>query len=144
VPSVSSFTVSVTSNGATVIIGEVFAGNATTIRGPFYRDFSLEYRDHSREPDNDISDVTPYDDGTDGGRTFSATWPAITTAEKDSLVACFKAQRNKTRPSIIVPDSTINDMWVGYIQSVKVKPDDGVPNRWEVSLTFNEIPRVRW
>jgi hypothetical protein len=144
VAGVDSVTISVTSNAATVIIGEVFFGTATTIRGPFYRDFSVEYRDHSREPDNDISDVTAYDDGTDGGRTLQGTWPALTTAEKDSLIACFKAQRNKTRPTLLVPDSTINDLWVGYIKSVKAKPDDAVPNRWEVSLTFDEIPRVRW
>lgn len=144
VAGVDSVTVSVTSNGATVIIGEIFFGSATTIRGPFYRDFSVEVRDHAREPDNDLSDVTAYDDGSEGGRTFSATWPAITTAEKDSLIACFKAQRNKTRPTLIVPDSTINDLWVGYIQSVKVKPDDAVAGRWEVSLTFHEIPRRRW
>jgi hypothetical protein len=144
VPGVDSVTISITSNGATVIIGEVYFGTSTTIRAPFYRDFSIEVRDHARDQDNDISDVTAYDDGTDGGRTLQGTWPALTTAEKDSLIACFKAQRNKTRPTLLVPDSTVNDLWVGYIKSVKAKPDDAVPNRWEVSLTFDEIPRVRW
>jgi len=140
---VDSVTIAVTSSSATVIIGEIFFGTATTLTGPFYRDMSFEDHDHARPSDNDISDLTGYDDATEGGRSVSFQWPVLSTSDRDGLRACFKAQRNRTRPTLIVPDSSVNDVLVGYITKVSYKPSD-VPNKWEVSISFDEIPRRRW
>ena len=143
VAGVDSVTLTVTSNGATVVLGEVFFGSHTTLSLPFYRDNGFEEEDAARPPENDLSDIPGYDTGEGVGRVWTATWPVLTQAELDGLRACRTAQRNRTRPTVIVPNTSVNDAWVCFITKISYKPGN-TPNKWQVSATFEEVAQVRW
>jgi hypothetical protein len=142
VAGVDSITLTIASNGATVVIGEFIAGEYTSLTLPFYRDHSFKQMDYARAVDMDLSSVRPYDPGL-VSRTWSATWPALTTAEKNALLDAYDAQKGKTQPTLVVPDTSVNDAWACFLTAPQWKPSD-VPNRWEVSCALEEIPRSRW
>jgi hypothetical protein len=59
------------------------------------------------------------------------------------LIAARDAQRSNTRPTLVVRISDVNDAMCGFITALSYQPSQ-VPTRYEVSMTFSEIPRVRW
>ncbi len=139
--SVSGFTVSAT-NAATWVVGEIIAGESTSLTLPVYTNDEIEENDFARSVDMDLSSIPPYDPGLKA-RTWSATWPALTSSELAGLIAARDAQRGNTRPTLVVRLSSVNDAMCGFITSLSYGPSQA-PNRYEVSITFEEIPRVRW
>lgn len=142
VSGVDSVTLTITGNGATVVAGEFIFGEYQSLTGPFYRDFNVTEEDYGQSVEIDLSSIPPYDRGIKG-RTLSGMWPALTTADRDILVNARDSQRSLTRPCVLVPLTSVNDAWVGFITKLTYKPADS-PNRWDVSITFQEVPRVRW
>lgn len=142
VSSVDSFTFTISSNPVTVVVGELIAGEYTSLTLPFYREHSYSMSDYARKVDMDLSSVRPYDPGI-VSRSWQASWPALTTAEKDSLLDAYDAQKAQTQPTLVVPNTSVNDAWACFLTKPQWKPSD-VPNRWEVSCTLEEVPRSRW
>ena len=138
---VGSITVS-GSSSATWVVGEVAYGEATTLTLPHYTSDEIEENDFARQIEIDLSSIPPYDPGLKS-RKWSATWPALTTAEKDGLVAARDAQRGNTRPTVVVQRTSVNDAMCGFFTALQYRPSEA-PNRYEVSVVFEEIPRVRW
>jgi hypothetical protein len=138
---VGSFTIAA-SNSGTWVIGEVMAGEATSLTLPLYTSDEIEENDFARSIEMDLSSIPPYDAGLKA-RTWSCTWPALTVAERDGLIAARDAQRSNTRPTLVVRISDVNDAMCGFITALSYQPSQ-VPARYEVSMTFSEIPRVRW
>jgi hypothetical protein len=139
---VSSFTLSGTA-ASTWLVGEVAVGEATTLTLPYYKEDEIEEEDFARPIEMDLSSIPPYDPGFAPRRRWTATWPALITSELDGLRAALAAQRNKTRPTVVVRLTSVNDAMCGFITGLSHGPSDA-PNRHEVSMSFEEIPRVRW
>ncbi len=141
VASVSGFTIAA-SNAVPWVVGEVIAGEATSLTLPLYTSDSLEDNDYARSIEMDLSSIPPYDPGLKS-RQWSCTWPVLTSAELTGLIDARDAQRGNTRPTLIVRLTSVNDAMYGFITGLSYQPSQ-VPNRYEVSMTFSEIPRVRW
>ncbi len=139
--SVGGFTVSA-SNAATWVVGEIVAGEATSLTLPVYTDDEIEENDFARPIEMDLSSIPPYDPGLKA-RTWAARWPALTASQHAELVAARDAQRGNTRPTLVVRLSSVNDAMLGFITALSHKPSLA-PNRYDVSIAFTEIPRVRW
>lgn len=140
--SVDSFTVTVTSNPVTAILGEVVAGEYESLTLPFYRNHKFSASDFKRTADMDVGSIRNYDPGL-VGRKWTAQWPVLSPSNFESLYACWEAQRADTRPTLVVPNTSVNDAWLCYIDEPEWSPADA-PNKYQVSLTFTEIPRRRW
>lgn len=140
--SVGSFTIAATNSG-TWVIGEVMAGEATTLTLPHYRSDRVRHTDNARPVEMDLSSIPGYDPGLGRPRVWEMSWPALTTSELDGLLAAFDAQKNKTKPTLVVRRTSVNDALCGWITEIEEEPSE-VPGRVQVSLSFEEIPRVRW
>jgi hypothetical protein len=125
---------------ANVALGEFIAGKYRTLTLPRYRTDTRSDVDFTRTQDADLSSLPPYDPGL-AGRKWSGSF-ILTTADVEIVRGAFRAQRNGTRPSVIVPDPTVNDAWIGFFSAPVATP---INNRyWATDLLFTEIPRVRW
>jgi len=125
---------------AAVVVGEVIAGPYRTLTRPVYSSDKTEIDDNAPTRAMDQSFLSPYDDGI-VQRTWSGTF-IVTTAERDNIIDWYLAQRGGTRPSLVVPLSTVNDAWVCFLQKPSFQPVSGT--HWSVQLTIVEVPRVRW
>lgn len=130
--------VGVAGNTAAVIIGEfVFGKLRTCIAVRYGSDY--DELPHDGNPPRGIS-VQPFDEGLDG-RTFSGV-QLYTTAELAELIAWRKSQRGGSKPSLLIPDVSVQDAWLGELKPLRYRQvASGV---WEVTFTFVEYPRVRW
>lgn len=143
VASVDSVTIAVTGNAETVIIGEIVFGEYVALTLPTLQGEGYAEKSFATPLEIDLASIRPYSKGLKG-RVWSATWPALTTSERDGLIDAEDAQWDLTRPTLVVPRTSINDALLGFISDVTYKPSAQVPNRWEVTLTFTEEPRKRW
>lgn len=128
------------SNPTTWVIGDVIFGNATSLTLPKLSSDDRGQANFTRKLDVDVASILPYDDG----RVGSAPWKGVfilTTAELDAINACYLAQRNGTRPTVIVRDTSINEAMLGFWQPPQYNPLG--PALWRVQLTFEELPRLR-
>ncbi len=141
-----SFTVSITGVATDIVIGELIAGQVDTIRLPLMPSHVQTEGYKNIEHDVDISSVLPYDKGI-AMRTFGGTY-LVTEAELDQLKAWFQAQRGCSRPSVIIPDHTVNDAWVVRFKTFRYQPivssETSTARLWSVDLLFEEYPRSRW
>lgn len=147
IANMTTLTVGFSGASANVTLGEFAFGKRralTNIRGgiggPRLRDATFT------DDDFDGSDETtlflpPYDRGLERRRLSGTN--VFTTAQLDTIRAWRRAQKSSTKPSLIVPDSSINDAWLCRLIAVTYKPamKDG---QWTVDLAFEEYPRVRW
>jgi hypothetical protein len=118
----------------------VIAGKYRTLTRPVYTDDNTELTDFARAQEMDLSSIPPYDPGL-VARTWSGSF-IVTSAEKDDILAWYEAQRGGTRPSLVVPQTTVNDAWVCFLQKPSFSPAGGI--YWTVQLSIVEVPRVRW
>jgi hypothetical protein len=58
------------------------------------------------------------------------------------LQAWYRSQRGWSKPSVIVPDASVNDAWIVTVRSFRYRKLDN--NLHEVALEFVEYPRSRW
>ncbi len=136
----TNLTVGFSGAAAAVRLGEFMAGKYRTLGLPVVDSDERADVDYTREMELDLASIPPFDPGL-ASRTWSGTF-ILSTADKDIVRGWFLAQRNGTRPSLVVPDSTINDAWVCYISAPVCRPVSAF--YWEVDLTITEVPRVRW
>lgn len=123
-----------------VVLGEFIFGKYRTLTRPVYSDDATEVTDFARPHDMDLASIPPYDPGL-VARVWSGTY-IVTTANKNEIVDWYLSQRGGTRPSVVIPEPTVNDAWVGFLQKPSFSPVSGF--HWSVTLTFAEVPRVRW
>lgn len=138
--SVSGFTLSA-SNAVTWVVGEVFAGEAISLTLPKLSSDDRGLASYTRKVDVDMASIPPYDDGRDGMAPWKGTF-VLTTAELTNVIDWYRAQRNGTRPSLIVPTTSVNEAIVGFLQPPQYSPIG--PALWRVQLMFDETPRMRW
>lgn len=136
----TNLTVGFSGAAATVVLGEFIAGKYRTLSPAPHRETDFDLEDFARESGAEFGSVPPYDPGMEA-RVFSG-WQVYSTADRDLIIEWWRSQRAHTRPSLIVPDSTVNDAWVGYLN----KPTYRIvgPDKWRVNLVFRELPRSRW
>jgi hypothetical protein len=139
VSGVDNVTMAVSGNSQTVVIGEIVFGKSRTIRAPqFVSPFEID--GHDLDTDAEFSSLMPYDRGLE--HRVITGWNYYSTADKDLILEWFRSQRGGSRPSLIVPDSTINDAWLCKL--LKPKWQQAGPGKYRVDLTFVEYPRSRW
>lgn len=138
---ITSFTAAFSGAAADVIVGELIGAKYRTLTLPKLSDDDRGEADFTRPIEMDLASIPPYDPGIEGRGPWSGTF-VLTTTEKDNVVAWFRAQRNGTKPSLIVPNTSVNDAWLGFLAAPQYKPIG--PALWRVKLTFREIPRLRW
>lgn len=129
--------------GSNLVVGELFVGTWDTV--------------HGIPPDADMM-MIPYlipDRGEYGGLAIDKSAESrsiagniwLTDAEKLGMDAWWRATRNSSLPSILIPFQDLNDAWVVQFESYRPRPyvhpvvNGGV---WNVSVAWREIPRYRW
>lgn len=142
VSSVTTLTVGVASNSAAVVIGEVVAGVFRTFptNGLLIKDTTGQNL-RVGAGDSALS-VSPYDSGV-ARRTWDTSVVA-TASELDAMMAWFESQRNWSRFSVFVPDSTVNDAPLVYLDAPEWVALGTVGMHYKVRLRMTEVPRVRW
>ena len=135
----TTLTVGFSGASANVTLGEVMAGKYRSLRAPRW-DAKLAENDFGLSAESEFSSIHPYDRGL-VARTLSGS-QTYTTADRDLILAWQQAQRGNSRPSLIVPDSTVNDAWVVLLAPVEYTQVG--PGLWDVDLVFHEYPRSRW
>lgn len=138
---VTALDFAISSNPSTLVIGEIIAGKKRTLTLPQLKSDDRGLMDFTRKTDAEFHSIPPYD----GKLASRAPWKGafiLTTAECDNVQAWFEAQRNGTLPSLIVPNTSVNDAWVCFLQAPQFNPIG--PALWRVQLTFVEVPRKRW
>lgn len=141
VAGVTSMTVGFSGAASAVNVGEVIAGKYRSLTLPIYTADDRGERDFTRPQEMDLSSIPPYDPGLSARKPWEGTF-ILTTAQRDGVIDWFRAQRNGTRPSLVVPDSSVNDAWVCFISAPQYRPAG--PRHWSVSFSMTEVPRVRW
>lgn len=141
VPGVTGFTFTVAGNSGDAIIGEILAGSARSLTLPLASNDQRGMANYGRENPIEMSSVPPYRRGLAGRAPWKGRF-VLTTAQLDDVVAWYLSQCEGTRPSVIIPDPSVNDAWVGFLQ----EPQYSVvgPRHWNVDLVFTELPRSRW
>ncbi len=141
VPGVTGFAFTVAGNTGDAIIGEILAASSRSLTLPFYTDDKRGQTDFAREMPTEQSSVPPYRRGLAARAPWKGRY-VLTTAQRDEVDAWFLSQCEGTRPSIVIPDTTVNDAWVGFLQAPQYSV--ATPRHWNVELTFIEFPRTRW
>lgn len=141
VAAVTAFNFAVAGNTGDAIIGEILAGSARTLTLPLWSSDQRGMDDFTREIPISQAPMAPYDPGLSARAPWKGKF-LLTQAQLDEVIAWFLAQRNGTRPSVIIPDASVNDAWVGFLQKPSWSPAG--PRHFHVDLVFVEIPRSRW
>jgi hypothetical protein len=136
----TTLTVAFSGAASTLVVGEVIAGKRRSLTRPVYSSDDTEVYDNAPVRPMDQSFLPPYDDGM-VQRIWSCGF-IVSTAERDNILDWYLAQRGETRPSLVVPDPSINDAWLCFLQKPSFKPVTG--RHWSVTLKIIEVPRVRW
>ena len=139
---VDSLTVAVTGNTGAVIIGEFWAGTLRTLEWPLF----IEPDYNPGEPFQWEASLAPYDDGQEVRRLAGDT--ILTDTGLADLAGWWESTRKGTLPSLIVPDSLVNDAWLVTFRfsqrSVWMHDTDPLQSLHKVRLEFVELPRTRW
>lgn len=128
-------------NSANPVIGEIFAGKYRTLtRGMRLADAEFTESAFSVDPESEFASIQPYDKGL-AQRTLSGS-AVVSSSEWADLRDWFRSQRGFSRPSVIIPDSGVNDAWVVTFTNFRYRKLDA--SLYEVDLSFTEYPRSRW
>lgn len=144
---ITGLSVGFSAAAADVVLGEFYFGKRRTLVAangtcgwPRLEDLLIEDDDFEMPIEGDFVSVPPYDRGLFGRRLTGSH--IYTSSQLADLKAWRKAQRAATKPSLIVPDSTVNDAWLVQFRALEFKPIDS--DLWQVRLEFVEYPRSRW
>lgn len=138
--SVTTLTVSVMANSSPVIIGEVFAGHLRALpRFGFLVD-GLDDRYESRGGTYVPGFVPAYDTGVMAPRIWRGTVRCNASQAAD-MEAWQLAQRNGSRPGVVIPDIAVQDARVVHLDDLTFSRDGLL---WRAALTLVEYPSVRW
>lgn len=138
---ITTLVATITSNPSDVILGELVAAKYRTLaRGPVTTEASIAFNDFRLDPGAEFSSVMPYDRGLvarklTGSNVYNAADLAI-------LQGWWEAQKSGSLPSLIVPDSAVNDAWI--VTWTKFSYAQEAPVLWRVEFEFVEYPRSRW
>ncbi len=141
---ITTLTVTITSNPLDVIIGELIAGKLRTLTpGASIRTQQTLEDDFlsSNVDEGEFMSVTPYDRGL-VRRKFQFTQYYTDTVLAD-IRAWREAQRAGTRPSLIIPNSSLNDAWLVRFNGLSYRKASGI-GVYEVQMEFIEYPRQRY
>jgi hypothetical protein len=136
---ITTLTVGFSGAADDVVLGELIAGKYRTIRAPRF-DSDWEIDDYRLNVDAEFGSINPHDRGLESRKITGFNF--YTTADRDLILAWYRAQRAASKPSLIVPDSDVNDAWV--VQLLTPKYQRAGADSWRVELTFVESPRSRW
>lgn len=136
--SVATLELDVTGNTDPIVIGELVAGLSWAPEAGIRSGRQVD----GGEPfawEGEFSVTPPYDPGVAAPRRLSGEL-ALTGDEWSEFLAIHAAQRNGTRPVLLIPDDTVNDAWLAVFRF----GDSLVGGTHFVTLEAVEIPRVRW
>ena len=135
----NTITVTISSNSVALIVGEVIAGRLREVPRGILMGNSVTFGTGGDQPLGVATSLPGYDDGT--ARRAMRCECVCTTANKDILEGWWEATRGDTRPSVLIPDESQNDAWVGHLTEFRAVTDQGY---WRVAFTFVEYARTRW
>lgn len=139
--SATTLTATISSNAATVIVGDLIAGHARTLYpGPALKDQQRADDDYTFQDDSEFSSLYRYDRGVER-RAFSFT-QYYSSSQFDDLQSWQRSQRGGSRPSLIIPNVSLKDAWVAHLSPLTYKKQ--APETYAVTLQFVEYPRSRW
>jgi len=139
--SITGLTVAFSANPTAVVLGELIGAKVRTLaRGIRVVDTRVTYEIYGSEPGAEFASMNSYDKGMQS-RVITAT-TLQTKTQRDLLRGWFTGQRGFSKPGLIVPDSTVNDAWVVWFRNFSYAQVG--PDVFEVTTTFQEIPRKRW
>lgn len=145
--SITGLTVGFSGAAVAVTLGEFVFGKRRTLTnaagnygGPRFDGEGYTLEDYPLTVDAEFGSTMPYDRGL-VSRTLRGT-QVYTVSQFADLLAWQKAQRSGSKPSLIVPDSTVNDAWLVTFRITSYK---NLGNSLiEASIEFVEYPRSRW
>lgn len=135
--SVSSFTLAVTGNTDPVVIGELYAGRSHTFD---VNNFRHGLMIDPGEPFAWEGDMAPYDDRLSKPRRLVGEF-LLSASEYADLIAWDLSTRSGSIPSLIIPDDSVNDVWLVQFR-YRVSGTDG--GNFIVAFEMVEIQRTRW
>lgn len=139
--SVSALDFAISGTSTNVLIGEIIAGKLRTLTRPTMKSDERGMGNFTRKIESEFASIPPYDEGLDARAPWKGTF-LLTTSDLADVIAAYQAQRNGRRPMLVVPDASVNDAWVCFMQAPQYRPLG--PAFWSVTLTFVEVPRSRW
>ena len=142
--SVGSTTVTATTAGGPLVIGEVIAGLFSDVR-TLPRRPDLPHRPFQILPNAEYNGLA-YSKGAVARAIGGSVY--LDDTMKDIVQDAFDASHENSRPTVIVPfcdDRTPNsfsDPWV--VTWTTYNPHPIWPNLWQVDIVWQELPRYRW
>jgi hypothetical protein len=137
----NTLTVTISSNSVAILIGEILAGKVR--RSTFnlqQRGAGFGIATPAELPAGLNSGLAGYEEGVEA-RSLVGIWRANDT-DYALLLDWFRSTRGGTRPSVIIPDSAVNDAWVVRFARFEAQPISY--RHWHIAVTFVEYPRTRW
>ena len=141
---VNTVTVGVTSNSVAVVIGEVYGGRSRSLERSIRLSGSAFAPMDPLEWEGEFGSIPPYESGL-AARTLNGDTVVSATGLAD-IEAWWQSTRRGTRPTLIVPISSVNDAWLvtfKYSYEVIKNPSTG-GHLYRVQFEFKELPRTRW
>ena len=139
---VSALTVAVTGNSVPVVLGEFWGGTLYTLEWPLLTEPDYD----PGEPFEWEASLPPYDDGQEVRRLAGETY--LSDVGLADVEGWWESTRRGTQPSLIVPDSLVNDAWLVTmrysVQSIWLHDTDPTQSLHHVQFEFVELPRTRW
>lgn len=139
VEDVQNLTLTITGNSQIVVVGQFVAG--------FFREVDLFEQGGAVAPvsfnhqaDGQMGNIAVYDQQK-AARTIKGT-ARVTPAGAEALMRWFWSTRDGVRFGLIVPDSTINDVWAVKFTAMPERTIKG--GMHSMTLSFLEIPRRVW
>lgn len=139
VPTVETLAVEVDGNPRIVVIGQFVAGLARVL-DLFEQGGAIEPVAFNKSADPQMGNIEVYDQGK-AARKISGT-ARVTPTDALAILDWFWSTRDGLRFGLIIPDSTVNDIWaVKFTAMPQVTRNGGLVS---VTLAFQEIPRKVW
>lgn len=141
VAGVTAFTITITTNTESIIIGELIAGELLELPLPMWQKHGIDYIDYDSNEDYELNGILNYDEMAE-----SRVWKGAqiyTTTQMNALLQWQQAQRTRSRPSMIVPDTSVNDAFMGFIKIDTIQ-SGGKNGLYQVGFRIQECPRTRW
>ncbi len=136
----TSVTLAISSNSATVVIGEVVIGKYRTLERNLSVRPSFNQKYQTVALDSEFDSLMPYDKGVIS-RSLSGS-VILTDCGLADVQAWVDSTKGGSLMTVIVPLSNVQDAWAVKITDFSYQPSSA--NRNEVSLAFQEFPRIRW